>query len=442
MRPQDLIRRKRDGHLLSESEIREFINGVCNGTWTNAQISALLMAMFIRGLSESERNALVNAMVYSGEVLDLSDLGVPKADKHSTGGVGDKTSLIIAPLASACGVAVPMISGRGLGHTGGTLDKLESIPGYNVNLDITQIKKIIADCGFALGSQTSTLVPADRKLYALRDETATIESLPLIVASIMSKKLAEGLDVLVLDVKVGNGAFMQSFDEAFKLAQAMVDTGKTFDVKTEALISDMNQPLGRFAGNSLEVYEILRIMRGEADEMMRDTVDLSISLVAKMLVLAGVCNNFNTALKTSIESLENGSALEKFKRNLELQGGNPAICDDPELILDKKMLKIPVNAEKSGFISEINTRSLGEAIVMMGGGRAKPDDEIDHAVGIEFLRKIGDEVRHGEEICIIHCRDISQAEIISQRVKAAYKIESEIESEKILKPHLIYGFVN
>jgi pyrimidine-nucleoside phosphorylase len=243
---------------------------------------------------------------------------------------------------------------------------------------------------------------------------------------------------LVLDVKVGNGAFMQSLDEAFKLAQAMVDTGKTFNVKTEALISDMNQPLGRFAGNSLEVYEILRIMRGEADEMMRDTVDLSISLVAKMLVLTGVCNNFNTALKTSIESLENGSALEKFKRNLELQGGNPAICDDPELILDKKVLKLPVNAEKSGFISEINTRSLGEAIVMMGGGRAKPEDKIDHAVGIEFLRKIGDEVRHGEEICIIHCRDISQAEIISQRVKAAYKIESE----KILKPHLIHGFVN
>ncbi len=438
MRPQDLIRRKRDGHLLSEGEIKEFINGVCDGSWTNAQISALLMAMFIRGLSESERDALVNAMVFSGEVLDFSDLDVPKADKHSTGGVGDKTSLIIAPLASACGIAVPMISGRGLGHTGGTLDKLESIPGYNVNLNATQIKKIIADCGFALSSQTSTLVPADRRLYALRDETATIESLPLIVASIMSKKLAEDLDALVLDVKVGNGAFMQSLDEAFELAQAMVDTGKTFNVKTEALISDMNQPLGRFAGNGLEVYETLRIMRGEADEIMRDTIDLSISLVAKMLVLTGVCNNLNAALKASIETLENGSALERFKRNIKLQGGNPAICDNPELILDKRVLKIPVNAEKSGFINEINTRSLGEAIVMMGGGRTKPDDEIDHAVGIEFLRKIGDEVKRGEEICIIHCRDMNQAETISQKVKSAYKIESE----KVLKPHLIHGFVN
>ena len=264
MRPQDIIQKKRDGEKLSNKEIKSFIDGVTGGNWADYQTTALLMAMFIRGLDIEEQNALTEAMLDSGERLDFSELNAPLADKHSTGGVGDKTSLIIAPLVACCGVSVPMISGRGLGHTGGTLDKLESISGYNVNLSTDEFKKIIKQCGFAMSGQTAEIAPADKKIYALRDATATVPFIPLIVASIMSKKLAEGLDALVLDVKTGSGAFMREFEDAKKLARALIETGKNFNVKTEAVISDMNQPLGKYVGNALEVYECIKILRNEA----------------------------------------------------------------------------------------------------------------------------------------------------------------------------------
>src|SRR3954471_16864690 len=268
MRPQEIIRIKRDGGKLAREEIDAFINGVCDGTWADYQISALLMAIFVKGLDPEEQGAMTYAMLHSGEILNFSDIDKPKADKHSTGGVGDKTSLIIAPLVASCGVAVPMISGRGLGHTGGTLDKLESTPGYNVNLSTGEFRNIIEKCGFGMTGQTADIAPADKKLYAMRDATATVPYIPLIVGSIMSKKLAEGLDALVLDVKTGSGAFMKSLGDAKQLAEALVRTGKEFHVRTQAVVSDMSQPLGKFAGNALEVYECIKIMRNEADDEM------------------------------------------------------------------------------------------------------------------------------------------------------------------------------
>src|SRR5215203_563044 len=335
MNPQDLIRKKRDGERFSAPEIDAFIAGVSDGSWADYQITALVMAMFIHGLNQAEQNALVKAMLESGERLDFSDIDAPKADKHSTGGVGDKCSLIVAPLAAACGVAVPMISGRGLGHTGGTLDKLESIEGYSVRLSAAQIKQAVKKCGFAMAGQTQKLVPADRKLYALRDAASMVESVPLIVASIMSKKLAEGLDALVLDVKTGTGAFMENLWDAQELARSLVDTGNDFNVRTQALITDMSQPLGKYVGNALEVYECLKILRGETDEEVQPTLDLSIELTARMLVLTGIAADVEAAAALCLEKLFKGAALEKFRQNVELQKGNPRICDNPEMLLEK-----------------------------------------------------------------------------------------------------------
>ena len=295
MRPQEIIRIKRDGGQLTRENIDEFINGVCDNSWADYQISALIMAIFLNGLDLEEQDALTHAMLHSGEILDFSDISAPKADKHSTGGVGDKTSLIIAPLVAACGIAVPMISGRGLGHTGGTLDKLESIPGYNVNLPTDEFHRVIRKCGFAMTGQTADIAPADKKLYAMRDATATVPYIPLIVGSIMSKKLAEGLNALVLDVKTGSGAFMRSFDDSKRLAEALVRTGNAFHVRTQAVVSDMSQPLGKFAGNALEVYECIKILRNETDDSMATTRELSLELSARMLLLADSVSDIASA---------------------------------------------------------------------------------------------------------------------------------------------------
>ena len=433
MNPQDLIRKKRDGARFSSEEINAFITGVCDGSWADYQITALVMAMFIHGLNSAEQNALVKTMLESGETLDFSDIDAPVADKHSTGGVGDKTSLIIAPLAASCGVAVPMISGRGLGHTGGTLDKLESIEGYNVRLTKSQIKQTIKKCGFALAGQTSKIVPADRKLYALRDAAAMVESVPLIVASIMSKKLAEGLDALVLDVKTGTGAFMENLWDAQELAKALVKTGNDFGVSTEALITDMNQPLGKYVGNALEIYECVKIMRGEIDEAMQPTLDLSIELTARMLVLTGIAKNIEDASAICLDKIWSGAALEKFKQNIELQKGNPNICDKPELLLEKKILQIPVYSAENGFVTEIDTKAIGGAIAAIGGGRMQVKDTIDYAVGFACEKKLGDAVKNGEVLGVLYCRNKDQAEKIFKKITDAYKITNvQIEVGKLI----------
>ncbi len=425
MNPQELIRKKRDREILTRPQINAFIKGVTDESWADYQTSALLMAMFINGLNDDEQNALTEAMLNSGDVMDFSGIDAPLADKHSTGGVGDKTSLIIAPVVAACGVFVPMISGRGLGHTGGTLDKLESIAGYNVNLSSEEFKKIVKKCGFAMAGQTKKIVPADRKLYALRDATATVASIPLIVASIMSKKMAEGLDALVLDVKTGSGAFMQNFEDSKKLAEALIKTGNNFRVKTEAVISDMNQPLGKFVGNALEVYECVKILRNEADGKMLPTLELSIELAARMLVLCGIENSVQSSKFKVQNSLESGKALEKFRQNIECQNGNPKVCDDPESLFDENLIKFEIKSNQSGFISEIDTLAIGNAIVEIGGGRKKAEDGIDHAVGFSCETKSGDKVKENEILGILYSRDENQAHQISEKLRNAYKIGGE-----------------
>jgi pyrimidine-nucleoside phosphorylase len=425
MIPQELIRKKRDGARFTKEEIKAFIKGVCDESWTDYQISALIMAMFINGLNQSEQNNLVDSMLHSGEVLNFPEIDAPIADKHSTGGVGDKTSLIIAPLAAVCGVAVPMISGRGLGHTGGTLDKLESISKYNVNLSKKQFHTVLDKCGYAMSGQTSDIVPADKKLYALRDATATVESIPLIVASIMSKKLAEGLDCLVLDVKTGTGAFMQTEQDSRNLAKALVATGKAFNVNTEALITDMNQPLGKYVGNALEVYECLQIMRGEIEEGTQETLDLSVELTARMLVLTNKCKDLDEATAICLEKIWDGSALEKFKENVKLQKGNPKVCDKPESLLENGLIEVRVKAKSAGFINEIDTFAVGLALCEIGGGRIKKEDSVDHAVGYICEKKLGDEVKNNDVLGILLCRSETQAAKVLAKLQMAYKINEE-----------------
>ncbi len=425
MRPQDIITKKRDGERLSEEEIFSFIKGVTHENWADYQVTALIMAMFINELDSDEQAFLTQAMLESGEILDFSDIGKPLVDKHSTGGVGDKTSLIIAPLAAACGAAVPMISGRGLGHTGGTLDKLESIVGYNVRLTTGEFKQVINKCGYAMAGQTAEIAPADKKIYALRDATATVPSIPLIVASIMSKKLAEGLDALVLDVKTGSGAFMQEFDDAKKLAEALVKTGNSCGVKTQALITDMNQLLGKYVGNSLEVYECIKILRSEIDEQMQPTLELSIELTARILKMTGISNSIENAKLKIQNCLENGKALETFRQNIELQNGNPEICDKPEILFGKDLIKIAIKSKSSGFINKIETDEIGKAICEIGGGRRKAEDLIDHFVGYSCEAKLGNEIKSDEVLGVLFCRNEKQVNLISEKLQNAYKISVE-----------------
>jgi pyrimidine-nucleoside phosphorylase len=422
MRPQEIIAKKRDKKALTDEEVVEFIDGVCSGRWADYQSSALVMAMFINGLNRREQYAITSAMLRSGVTMNFSDIKAPKADKHSTGGVGDKTSLIIAPMAAACGLAVPMVSGRGLGHTGGTLDKLESIPGYNVNLTIPRLKEVMKKCGFGLIGQTEQVAPADKKLYALRDATATVPYIPLIVASIMSKKLAEGLDALVLDVKTGSGAFIQKESESIKLARALVETGRTFGVNTQALITDMSQPLGKFVGNSLEVYECIKILRGEADEEMFPVRELSVELTAMMLVQTKVEPSIDAAKGSIRAALASGKALERFRKNVELQQGDPTICDKPEKLISKAVKQFPITAASSGYLADVDTFAVGRGVADIGGGRVKAEDSVDHAVGFASLIKIGQQIRKGDTIGIIYARNPKQADSISEKLRAAYKI--------------------
>lgn len=433
MRPQETIAKKRDGGELSDAELRAFIDGVCDKSWADYQISALIMAMVIRGLSLAEQDAITDAMLHSGEVLDFSNIDKPKGDKHSTGGVGDKTSLLIAPIVAACGVAVPMISGRGLGHTGGTLDKLEAIPGYSVKLPTEEFHRVIEKCGFAMTGQTAEIAPADKKIYALRDATATVPCIPLIVASIMSKKLAEGLDALILDVKTGSGAFMQTFEESKALAEALVRTGRNFGVRTEAVISDMSQPLGRYVGNAVEVYECIQILKGVTDASWAATTELSVELSARLLVLAGAAETVEPARELAKRKLADGAAFEKFRENVELQGGDTAVCDDPGMLIDGDLIKAKITAESEGFVTAIDTLAIGNAVCEIGGGRTKADDMVDHAVGFENTAWIGKAVRQGDELGVIHCRTNEQMKGIDQRIREAYVIGEKSPPAQLIR---------
>jgi pyrimidine-nucleoside phosphorylase len=429
LRPQDIIRKKRDGAELSRDEIEFFVRGVTTGSIADYQSTALLMAIFLKGMTETEQAALTEAMLHSGEILDFSDIPKPKADKHSTGGVGDKTSLLIAPFAAAAGVCVPMISGRGLGHTGGTLDKLESIPGYRVDLSLKEFRTVLDVAGFAMNGQTAEIAPADKKLYALRDATATVEAIPLIVASIISKKGAAGLDAMVIDVKTGSGAFMREHDRALSLAKALVTTGNSLGVRSQALITDMNQPLGRAVGNSIEVLECIELLRGEAPAGARPVLELSIELAARMIVLARLEDTVESARARVRDLHQSGAALECFRRNVEAQGGNPRVCDDPAGILPLTEKAIKVESPRSGFVFKIQTEEIGHAIAEAGGGRVRMEDQIDPAVGFVGEVKIGDQLDAGDEIGCVYCDDPERAQRAAARIQAAYEIGDEPPGE-------------
>lgn len=394
----DLIRKKRDGGELSRAEIEGLIGAYTNGDIPDYQVSAWLMAVVLRGMTRAETAALTDAMLHSGEVLDLSSLSARKVDKHSTGGVGDKTSLVLAPLAAAAGVAVPMISGRGLGHTGGTLDKLEAIPGFNVNLPVAGFRRVLEICGCAMIGQTAEIAPADRKLYALRDVTGTVESPYLICASIMSKKLAEGIDALVLDVKTGSGAFMKNESDAAFLAELMVETGERMGKQVVALITDMDQPLGNMIGNALEVIEALEMLRGEGPADLRD---LCLELAGWMLHLGGASSTIAAGRQLSAQLISSGKALEKFRQMVELQGGDPSSLDDTKKLPHTRQT-MPVAASKAGFVTSMQCEQIGTACVILGGGRERKEDSVDPAVGIVLHKKVGDPVAAGEPIATIH----------------------------------------
>ncbi|MDQ1589910.1 MAG: pyrimidine-nucleoside phosphorylase [Pyrinomonadaceae bacterium] len=436
MRPQDVIRRKREGDALSAEEIEFFVQGVTSGEFTDYQAAALLMAIYCRGMDETEQRTLTEAMLHSGDVLDFSDIPLPKADKHSTGGVGDKTSLVIAPLAASCGVAVPMISGRGLGHTGGTLDKLEAIEGYRVKLTLAEFRRVLKLCGFAMMGQTAEIAPADRKLYALRDATATIETIPLIVASIMSKKLAAGLNALALDVKTGTGAFMREESRARELAHALVAIGNSCGVRTEALLTDMNQPLGRAVGHALEVHECVEILRGESHAGAAPVLNLSVELTARMVALAGVEPTLEAARERVTRALGSGAALECFRRNVEAQGGDPRVCDDPARLLQTSTLRaVKVESPRAGFVTQVEAAEIGYAVSGIGGGRTRLEDEIDFQIGFVADAKLGDELRAGDALGTLYCRDDTQGRQAGERIRAAYTVgdEAHVAPVKLIK---------
>jgi pyrimidine-nucleoside phosphorylase len=419
MRPVDIIRKKRDGLELSGEEIRFFISSYTRDEIPDYQVSAWLMAVFLRGLSRAELAALTEVMLHSGEVLDLSFMPAHKVDKHSTGGVGDKPSLVLAPVVAAAGVLVPMISGRGLGHTGGTLDKLESIPGFNVNLSTNDFLRVLGECGCAMAGQTAQIAPADKKLYALRDVTGTVESPDLICASIMSKKLAEGIDALVLDVKTGDGAFMKREEEAIHLAKLMVETGKRMGKRTVALITDMDQPLGRAVGNAIEVAECIDVLRGAGPEDLRQ---LCIELSGWMLYLGQRTANVDEGRQLAEQIIAGGRGLEKFREMIRLQGGDPGVIDDYRR-LPQALHTADLKSPNAGRVVEIACEKVGIAGVVLGGGREKKEDSVDPAVGILLHKKVGEIVAAGEPMCTVYYN--SEARLAQARalLEAAFRVE-------------------
>ncbi len=430
MRAVDLIMKKRDGASLTEEEIKFLVDGYVKGDIPDYQIASFLMAVFFRGMSFEEASNLTRVMIESGDVYDLGDIKQPLVDKHSTGGVGDKVSLILAPLAASCGVKVPMMSGRGLGHTGGTLDKLESIPGYSTTLTKREFIEGLKKVGYCMIGQSERVVPADRKMYALRDVTATVESIPLITASILSKKFAEGANALVFDVKSGSGAFMKTLEDSVALAESLVKTGNQLGKRIVAVISDMNTPLGRKVGNFLEVEEAVECLKGNCPD---DLYRLTLKLTAWMLVLGGIRDNVDEALKLCEEKIKDGSAFNKFLENVEYQHG------DTEVILDlskgpKAKYKKALLAERSGYI-DIDAFKVGLATVTLGAGRSKKEDKVLPAVGVEFLKVKGDSVNSGDEICFVYAEEEDRQEQAIEMLKSAliYSEKPPKREERVLK---------
>jgi pyrimidine-nucleoside phosphorylase len=431
----DVIRKKRDGVELSRDEIESLVSGYTRDDIPDYQISAWLMAVVLRGMTRAETAALTDAMLRSGEVLDLSSLPSKKVDKHSTGGVGDKTSLVLAPLAAAAGVAVPMISGRGLGHTGGTLDKLEAIPGFNVNLPVSEFRRVLETCGCAMIGQTAEIAPADRKLYAMRDVTGTVESPYLICASIMSKKLAEGIDALVLDVKTGSGAFMKSEKDAIFLAELMVETGERMGKQAVALITDMDQPLGNMIGNALEVVEVVDVLRGEGPADLRL---LCIELAGWMLYMGGVSDTVAGGKKQSENLIASGKALDKFRQMVELQGGDPRTIDDP-IKLPQANSTVTIASPRNGYLASMQCEEIGTACVILGGGRERKEDSVDPTVGIVLHKKVGDVVSRGEALATIHYNAEARAASARQLLEKSYQIQDSPPLDKRPLIHRVIG---
>lgn len=428
MIPQEIIRKKRDKNELSKEEIYEFVKGVTDKNISNCQISALTMAIYLNGMTYQETADLTLAMRDSGEVLSWEDVDAPIVDKHSSGGVGDKVSLLLAPLVAACGVKVPMIAGRGLGHTGGTLDKLDSIPGYNTSASIDVFKKTVKEIGCAIIGQTGTLAPADKRIYAVRDITATVENIPLITASILSKKLAEGLSGLVMDLKFGNGAFMTSFEEAEALAKNIVNVANAAGTKTRALITDMNQVLGHTVGNSLEMLETVNFLR--CNNVEERLGEVTFALAEEMLLLAGIAKDKAEASSKLDEALASGKAMEVAAKMIAALGGPSDFLDEPEKYLPKAKFIKEIYPKKEGFIKSMNARNIGMSMVFLGGQRKSPEQKIDYAVGYTDFCHIGDKIYKNTPIAFVHANDeetLKQASLVVQN--AVEIVEDEVKKD-------------
>jgi pyrimidine-nucleoside phosphorylase len=431
--PQAIIARKRDGHVLTEEEITAFVHGVTHGEWADYQTSALLMAVFFRGMTSAETSCLTNLMMRSGAVADLSSIPGIKVDKHSTGGVGDKVSLVLAPLVAACGVPVPMISGRGLGHTGGTLDKLESIPGFRVDLSLAAYAAQIERLGVAMIGQTAEIAPADRKLYALRDVTATVESIPLICASIMSKKLAEGIDALVLNVTFGRGAFMKDKARARELATAMAAIGRSMGKPTRALLTSMDQPLGRTVGNAVEVIEAIEALKGRGPA---DLMEVTLALGVQMLLLGKAARGPAEARARLENAIADGSALTKFRDLIVAQEGDPVVIDDYSRLPQAPAIG-ELTAPAAGYVTDVDPMVMAQAALLLGAGRANVSAAVDHAVGMTDIVKIGDRVALGDSLCTIHGNAARPLAAALKMLQTAFEIGARPVAPPVLIDELI-----
>ena len=428
-----LIERKRDGGRIEAGDWRALMNAYAAGHVPDYQMAAFLMACFLRGLDRSETSALTDAMLHSGDTLDLAYLNKPRIDKHSTGGVGDKVSIVLAPLIASLGVAVPMMSGRGLGHTGGTLDKLESIPGFRTDLSLAEAKELLETLDCALIGQTAEIAPADRKMYALRDATGTVEAIPLIAASIMSKKLAEGLTGLVLDVKRGSGAFLPELDRGLDLARTMIELGADHGTPVVALLTAMDRPLGRACGNALEVEESILALRGEGPP---DLMSVTYALGAEMLVLAGVAAHQDAARRKMEQAIGTGRAAEHFQKMIEAQGGNPAVVDDPALLPQAAEVELYA-APRRGFVARVEPRAVGRGITALGGGRTMMEDKLDLSVGFMISVRPGDWVEQGEPMASIFARDRAGVESGKATLRSAITIADEADPPLPLVSHRV-----